>query len=214
LPATSVTIALPAAPVVIAKVASVEPAGITTGPAIDATLGSLLVITSSVSAAAGAARMRSVTVRVLDAGTITSPADENGKITAPTGGANTGGVLAALGVPMTTRSSRPVPPPTSWSTASPLGPAAIARLTVVEPAGTTTGPATLATPASLLETRIGTFCTAGSPRSRIETVLVVLGATATSPAEENGCTATPKGAATASSVEPAASAETDAKITT
>ncbi len=102
------------------------------------------------SVAAGAARMRSVTVRVLDAGTITSPADANGTITAPTGGANTGGVFSALGGPEITRSSRPSLPATSVTIALPAAPVVIAKVASVEPAGITTGPAIDATLGSLL----------------------------------------------------------------
>jgi len=71
-----------------------------------------------------------------------SPSEAGGRITTPTSGATTGGVVPAGGVPTMTVSERTLAPARSVITAVPGVPVAIVSVAVSEPAGTTTAPTT------------------------------------------------------------------------
>src|SRR5882762_5735625 len=92
-----------------------------------------------------------------------SPSDAGGRITTPTGGARTGGVMLGGGVPTMTVSERTLAPARSVITAVPGVPVAI--VSVAEPAGTTTGPTTWATPSFVLVTVIGVSWVTGVENS-------------------------------------------------
>src|SRR5256885_5116665 len=122
-----------------------------------------------------------------------SPSDAGGRITTPTGGARTGGVMLGGGVPTMTVSERTLAPARSVITAVPGVPAAIVSVAVSEPAGMTTVPTTRATPSFVLVTVTGVSWVAGVENSGTVNVCWRPASLMTCPAEGGRRIARPTG---------------------
>src|SRR5437879_3624144 len=202
LPAFSLMNAMPCVPVTIVTVATCEPAATITLPAIVATAGSLLVTVTGVFCAAGVGSTGTVRVCCPPSGTISIPAEGADCTTIPAGGATIGGTRPAGGAPTITVSSRTVAPTRNVRNATPFTPVATISGATCDPAGTTTGPTTLATAGSLLVTVTGVLWLAGASSSGIVSEDWPVPGAMSCPAEAGVSTTRPTGAARIGGVLP------------